>query len=141
MDVVITNSSGYNYKSHANLLYSNEREGKFSRIITNDYTSTIYSTGTPGPFGDIDNDGDADIIGTNWTGGPSKIFLNEYEGNFHALQRIDQLDGIINLLYDMNNDGYLDLMQFNVMENRLYLNVSVHWKKDSNTDKTDKLNE
>jgi hypothetical protein len=124
MDVVITNSSGYNYYNHANLLYSNDREGKFSRIQSNDYTSKIYSVGGPGPFGDIDNDGDVDIIGTEWVGTPSRVFLNEHEGNFHVMQRIDQLEGIINLLYDINNDGYLDLMQLNATESRLYLNDS-----------------
>jgi hypothetical protein len=125
MDVIITNSSSYNnYFNHANLLYSNDREGKFSRIQSNDYTYTIFGVGVPGPFGDIDNDGDADIIGTNWVDKPSRVFLNEHEGNFHVLQRIDQLDGIINLLYDINNDGCLDLVQFNETESRLYLNDS-----------------
>lgn len=64
-------------------------------------------------FGDIDNDGDFDILMMNHTGA-SQILRNNGLGHFTDITAITGFnwsnDGIESILEDFDNDGYLDIM-------------------------------
>jgi hypothetical protein len=83
--------------------------GGFNEIDYTDYIS-FYHGGTSG---DIDNDGDIDIVITDAGRGKSLLMLNN-NGTFQMFDNlIDQslMRGMyIAELYDINNDGYLDLI-------------------------------
>ena len=65
LDLIITNSISNN---KPNLMFRNERGELFVRIKNTDYTMQSVRYGLPGPFGDIDNDGDEDLILAEWQG-------------------------------------------------------------------------
>ena len=122
MDVIITNSSGYNYRNHPNLMYKNEGNGYFTQVKYTEYTLQILKAGLPSPFGDIDNDGDQDLINLDWMGTKSSLYRNDGYGNFENLKDIDQLSGATSVLFDLDNDSYLDLVQFHEDDSRVYIN-------------------
>jgi hypothetical protein len=122
MDVIITNSSGYNYTNHPNLMYKNEGNGNFTQVTNTEYTLQSIATGLPGPFGDIDNDGDQDLINANWTGSIHYIYQNDGYGNFELLKDTQKPSGAVSVLFDLDNDSFLDIIQFHKSESRVYLN-------------------
>lgn len=77
-----------------------------------------------GCSGDIDNDGDLDVIMMNffyWSNGvTSKILWNDGKGNFtYGTSGFSEIAPIQqSQLYDVNNDGYLDLV-FSYLGNQL----------------------
>ena len=64
-------------------------------------------------FGDIDNDGDFDILMMNHSG-PSQILENDGSGHFTDITATTGFnwnnDGIESILEDFDNDGYLDIL-------------------------------
>lgn len=110
MDVVITNT-GLNYFDHPNLMYKNEGHGSFTQVLNTEYTSHIVSAGVPGPFGDIDNDGDVDIINVDWFETDLTLYVNDGQGNL-ASQNTVTNKGAAYIFFDVDNDSYLDLVQF-----------------------------
>lgn len=63
-------------------------------------------------FGDIDNDGDLDLLVTNH-GVSGQIFLNDGSGNYSELTGSGfstNFDPIESYLEDLDNDGYLDII-------------------------------
>ena len=110
VDVLITNT-GLNYLYHPNLMYKNEGLGSFTRVTNTEYTDHIVSAGVPGPIGDIDNDGDADIINVDWFDTDLTLYLNDGQGNFESKYAITN-KGAAYILFDLDNDSFLDLVQF-----------------------------
>lgn len=120
LDLIITNSSGMGYTNHPNLIYRNERNNLYQQITNTPYTLEILEIGLPGPFGDIDNDGDVDLFAQNW-GETSILFKNDGYGNFIKESDFDQIGGT-SMLFDLNNDSYLDLLQFGWDSTLVYYN-------------------
>jgi len=122
MDVIITNSSGMGYTNHPNLLFKNELNGYFIQVTNTEYTLKNLTVGLPGPFGDIDNDGDQDLMNADWIGTNSFLYLNDGYGNFEYLKTINQLSGAPCVLFDIDNDSFLDIVQFHEDGSRVYYN-------------------
>ena len=122
MDLIITNSSGYLYTNHPNLMYKNEGNGNFTQVKNTEYTLQILNVGLPGPFGDIDNDGDQDLMNADWDGTKSYLYLGDGYGNFEYLKTINQLSGAPIVLFDIDNDSFLDIVQFHEDGSRVYYN-------------------
>jgi hypothetical protein len=122
LDLIITNTSGYNnYTNHPNLMYINERNGLFRQVTNTSYTNLALTVGLPGPFGDIDNDDDVDLMYLDWFGPDHQIFLNDGYGNFEIGQLI-LFAAIETVFMDFNNDSFLDLMLFNGNDSRVCYN-------------------
>ena len=122
MDVIITNSSGYLYTNHPNLMYKNEGNGNFTQVKNTEYTLQILKVGLPGPFGDTDNDGDQDLVNPDWMGTKSSLYRNDGYGNFEYLKPINQLLSATSVLFDIDNDSFLDIVQFHENDSRVYIN-------------------
>lgn len=94
--------------SRALQVFYGNGEGIFSAgqcISTTSYSFTA---------GDVDGDGDADlIVRSSTSGGEVEIQLNDGEGNFSIAQTFSAYDGVSNgsvLLSDIDNDGDLDVI-------------------------------
>lgn len=119
LDLIITNSSGDN---KPNLLYRNERAELFTLIENIEYTEQTVKMGLAGPFGDLDNDGDEDIILSDWLGYSYHTFMNDGYGNFIKRATLSKKDWALASLLDMNSDGYLDLIDIHSISGKIYLN-------------------
>jgi len=95
------------YRNERNGLY---RPGTFLPEFSNAFPITITS-----PTGDIDNDGDSDVIGHKiWTD-KLGVFINDGYGNFLSDTTFyvpNILGSFYPVLLDFNKDGYLDLIRF-----------------------------
>ncbi len=80
-------------------------------------------------WGDIDRDGDMDIVATNDT--VSEIFENTGNGNFNALA--STFAGNCDNLGDYNNDGYLDIITKDPVQDGQYSFTNLY---KNNGDKT-----
>ena len=79
-----------------NQLFVQQDDGRFHEI-TDDPTSQLLAGSRGAAFGDIDNDGDVDILVTN-NGGPAHLLLNKAARDYHWLNI--RLNGD-----DANRDG------------------------------------
>jgi len=89
-------------------------------------------------FGDIDNDGDPDLLVTDRQG-QSALYRNEVDPDgrkwkfinvTHEIGLINPYPAYSGLLADFNNDGWLDVFFTNIGPNALYLNRGQgHFKK------------
>jgi len=82
-------------------------------------------------YGDIDNDGDLDLLVTDRDGN-SRLYQNNQDSNGKlVLEDITRISGINNkypcysgLIADMNNDGWQDILFTNIGPNQLWVNVN-----------------
>ncbi len=76
--------------------------------------ATVFNQTWTSSFGDIDNDGDLDVVFANHDT-PSQIFLNDGTGHYTDISSTAGFD-IVSIfpleciLEDFNNDGYLDIL-------------------------------
>jgi hypothetical protein len=115
--------------SHAqvNFVYRNLGGGSFSRVMEGAIVSgEDASCGTA--WGDYDDDGDQDVVVTNYRFGTSPVlFRNDGDFEFTAIEGILDEEGFASsaaMWADLDNDGDLDLVVSGVfgLANRLYLN-------------------
>jgi hypothetical protein len=118
-DMIITNTTS---NSKPNLMYRNERNNRFVKISSTEYTMQDVYFGLSGPFGDIDNDGDEDLVLVSWQGTSNIIYVNDGFGNFGAVATLSKLPNATVVLLDMDGDGFLDLVELNSNEGKIYLN-------------------
>lgn len=119
LDLIITNSAGNN---KPNLLYRNERTDLFHRITNTEFTQQNAKMALAGPFGDLDNDGDEDLVLADWQGTKYTIYQNDGYGNFHSIGCLTKSIGAMAALIDMDGDSYLDLVDINVSGGKIYTN-------------------
>ena len=112
MDLLVIN----NVDNGHNFLYHNNRDGTFTRILTNDVATDAWPAGTTGgAWGDYDNDGLPDLFVTDYSGVRNRLYHNNGNGSFtnvtvgpmlHPASR----NGAFSCAWgDYDNDGYLDL--------------------------------
>lgn len=112
MDLLVINlvNNGHNF------LYHNNRNGTFTKILTNTVATDVWSTGAQGAaWGDYDNDGLLDLYVTdNFTSGGqrNRLYHNNGNGAFNIVASPPSpagsfLNGVA--WGDYDNDGYLDL--------------------------------
>ena len=118
LDVVAGSSSSPSI--YRNKVYLNKGDYTFSDIIGLEGMTSTESIA----LGDIDNDGDLDIIAGNYNQ-KNKLYINNGDGTFSEGIDIgidaDKTASIA--LGDINNDGYLDVVVANYQGiNKLYIN-------------------
>ena len=96
-------------------------KGEYSKAIFSDGAGGFYDVDYPefvsfyhgGASGDIDNDGDLDLVVVEGGRGKSLVYINNGGSLSPSIDLIDQ-DLAISMynaeLFDLNNDGYLDLI-------------------------------
>lgn len=122
IDLLIGNTSGFSVSSdNPMLLYKNERNGNFSRIMTGIQATDPQPKNNPtASFADVDNDGDWDLTL------PCVFYLNNGYGEFTK----DYLNSLTSgcgdqvvTWADINNDSHLDcyIWRQNMTPNTMYI--------------------
>lgn len=116
IDPVIGYSSGDNNGYPAPLnLYRNEGNGLFIPSVHLPETSNAFPVSFTSPAGDIDNDGDIDVIGQKKFDTRLAVFFNDGHGNFTSdtmFHLSNSNDSFYPVLLDFNKDGFLDILRF-----------------------------
>ena len=106
------------------MMYKNERNGIY--VIRSFLPPTsIGSVQFTSPSGDIDNDGDVDIIGQAKFSTELGVFINDGFGNFTFVDMFNvsnSLRSFYPVLLDFNRDGFLDIIRFDNSIQVLYNN-------------------
>ncbi len=99
-------------------LYRNNRDGTFTDVTTSAFPAGLPGSNSGGAsWGDIDNDGDADLYVTTVFNGPgNQLYINDGAGHFsEETSARGALLGGLNVhstsasFGDYDNDGYLDM--------------------------------
>jgi hypothetical protein len=128
LDLVIGNSGAQNR------LYRNDgpaSPGHFTDVTTSHLPPEVDST-LGLALGDVDNDGDLDLLTGNTMGQQNRLYLNDGSGHFSDVTAIqlppDSDATTVVVLVDVDNDGDLDLLTGNGgggggQQNQLYINA------------------
>ncbi len=102
-----------NDMSKGNLLYHNNGDGTFSKVLTGNIVTDL-GTSISGAWGDYDNDGYLDLFVTNNVDSKNKLYHNSGDGTFTSITNSPIVDkGIYShsaAWGDYNKDGHLDLV-------------------------------
>lgn len=117
-DLFITNEG-----SNKNTLYRNDGSNNFTQITDLIIVSQIRNS-MGSSWGDIDNDGDFDLVITNWEQ-TNQLFINE-NGNFTEMTNSEIAETGVNsfgsTFGDIDNDGDLDLLILNSYNDNHFTN-------------------
>lgn len=96
-----------------NRLFINDGSGNYSEL-TNEHGLENHEQSWSADFGDIDNDGDLDLVVTNHNRG-MQLYLNDGTGQFTEASTGSGIETYYPMflqvkLVDLDNDGYLDLI-------------------------------
>ncbi len=112
MDLLITKPGNF----VVNFLYHNERNGTFTRVLTNSIATDNWPARSEGSaWGDYDNDGFQDLFVTADDGSPNRLYHNNGNGTFTTItnaamaSRPAGSDSLGCTWGDYDNDGYLDM--------------------------------
>ncbi|MBK9166206.1 MAG: VCBS repeat-containing protein [Bryobacterales bacterium] len=115
LDLFITNNLGgmFDRKTH-NLLFHNNGDGTFTEVSEKAGLKTIWPT-IGACWGDYNNDGLPDLFLSNAMG-RSQLYRNNGDGTFTDVSEEAGIDGFsigsTSFWFDFNNDGWLDIVQF-----------------------------
>jgi len=107
------------------VLYKNERENIYRPETFLHEFSKAFPVRFTCPIGDIDNDGDIDVVGQVKWSPRLGVFINDGYGNFvsdTSFNVPNSLDSFYPVLLDLNEDGFLDLIRFDPTVVVLYNN-------------------
>jgi hypothetical protein len=112
MDLFVVNQEN----NSRNFLYHNNRDGTFTKILTNVVATDSWSYGALGAaWGDYDNDGLPDLFVTDNAGVRNHLYHNNGNGSFTNVASAPMLQpapggSSVGCAWgDYDNDGYLDL--------------------------------
>jgi len=116
LDLFVANNLGGLFdRKYKNLLFRNNGDGTFTEVSEQAGLKTIWPT-IGAAWGDYNNDGYPDLFVSNAMG-RSQLFRNNGDGTFTD---VSEQAGLTNLAigstafwWDYNNDGLLDIVQFN----------------------------
>jgi hypothetical protein len=127
MDLLVINNfmNFTNFEGGLNFLYRNNRDGTFTRVLTNDVaTDRENAVALCGAWGDYDNDGFQDLFLTGGDGeGENLFYHNDVGGSFTKITSGPMLSIPLGVSArgcawgDFDNDGYLDLFVTYVGQN------------------------
>ncbi|MEZ5071614.1 MAG: FG-GAP-like repeat-containing protein [Bacteroidales bacterium] len=110
VDLFVVNADG------PNVLYSNQRQGKFSDITADVGLGKMKGSNAV-TLGDCNNDGFQDLFVASSGVGGSVLYRNRGDGSFEADTQSDEIPLKLNAIrvhdadfIDFDNDGYLDLL-------------------------------
>lgn len=118
-DIFITNEFANNE------LYINNGSG-FTKTTSGDILLPGGNSPGSSVVGDIDNDGDEDIVVTSY-GDTTRVYVNNGSANFTYLNIGVSEDSYGTALIDVNNDGLLDIFKTvftTTLANNIYLNTT-----------------
>ena len=75
LDLILNNYGAF-YRNKPNLVYRNERNGDFVQTLEGDYPNKVMFSADPGPYGDVDNDGDIDILLSGFNDPKYRVYKN-----------------------------------------------------------------
>ncbi|MBN1674517.1 MAG: VCBS repeat-containing protein [Kiritimatiellae bacterium] len=111
-----------NYGEPDRVYLNNGTADPFNGVLGHDVDSGDTAGTTGIALGDMDKDGDPDVVVANYTG-PNRLYLGNGDGTFAAGTDIAADSGGALTLGDMNGDGNLDVIVARANSpNRLYLN-------------------
>jgi hypothetical protein len=116
LDLFIANNLGGLFERKTpNRLFHNNGDGTFTEVADKAGLSTLWPT-IGGAWGDYDNDGRPDLFLSNGLG-RSQLYHNNGDGTFTDVSEKAGIDAIAfgspAFWWDYDNDGWLDIAQFN----------------------------
>ena len=109
-------------QTNTNLLFINNKAGDFNKSIKgsllNDKSPTVSNT-----WGDVDNDGDIDLLTVNDTYKPNFLHMNDGKGSFTSSPDAGEFSNLVSYYHsasfiDYDRDGLIDIFISNYMPTR-----------------------
>ncbi len=121
--------SGPGLLKHDNRLYLNDGHGLFSKAPDANGLATAGRYGAA--FGDLDADGDLDLVALTWGGHRIQFFRNTGDGSFREVHlpqfKFDKVYGFTPRLVDFDFDGDLDVLCANDVHTSRLLRNNGNW--------------